>query len=211
MVLGFVLFCLVFDHIVWSFIFIYAALTHSNKKQHHFHHDCHCHGWVYYVVLLKYGFKICVISFDFYWTRNKVYIHLPFIVTQQQTTVPFYITHVLSSIDCRTPRLYHGSADLCEVDCNCGGIFSMGASGDCRAVVVIRGGRTPNRQCQLLISVVANIYKTWVMRQKVGVTSPVQCKYCTFLVMGQDTHWLFLLPYLHLCAWGQIGVGCVAC
>ena len=118
MVLRFVLFHLVFDHLVWWFIFIYSALTHSNKQKHHFHRDPHRHGWVYYIVLQKYIFKVCVISFDFYSTHYKVYIHLPWIITQIQKTLQLYITHVISSRELRKPILYQGSDDCCEEDCN---------------------------------------------------------------------------------------------
>ena len=114
MVIRFVLFWLDFDRIVWYSIFIYAALTHNAEQQHHFLCDFHCHGWVHYVVLQKYSFKVCVISFDFYSTHYKVYIHLPYIITQRRTTAPLNNTHVISSSACPTPKLYQGSADCCE-------------------------------------------------------------------------------------------------
>ena len=44
----------------------------------------------------------------------KVFIYLPFINTQRQTTAPFDITHVISSSDHRAPRLYQGLSDRCE-------------------------------------------------------------------------------------------------
>ena len=47
---------LVFDHPVWKFIYIYTALTHSEKKQQHFLHNCYCHGWVYYINTTKIWF-----------------------------------------------------------------------------------------------------------------------------------------------------------
>ena len=53
MVLRFVRFCLVFDHLDWYFISIYAALTHSDKQQHHFLCDFIRHGWVYHVDTTK--------------------------------------------------------------------------------------------------------------------------------------------------------------
>ena len=118
MVLRFVLFCLILGHIVWYFIFIYAALTNSNEPQHHFHSDRHRHGWVYHVVLQKYGFIVCLISFDFYSTYYKVFIYLPCINTQRRTTALINITLVLSYIDHRTPRRYQGSSSHCEGDCN---------------------------------------------------------------------------------------------
>ena len=113
MLLRFVLVCLVFDHNAWYFIFIYTALTHRDEPKHHFHRDRNYHRWVYNVVLEKYGFIVCAISFDLYSTHNKDYIYLPCINTQWQTTAPFNITHVLSSSDCQTPRLYQGSANHC--------------------------------------------------------------------------------------------------
>ena len=99
------------------------------------------------LILQKYGFKVCVILFVFYSTQYNVYIHIPCINTQQQTTATFDITHVISSRDLttlrqyqgfynwqttapfdithvilysnrRTPRLYQGSANCCERDHN---------------------------------------------------------------------------------------------
>ena len=61
----------------------------------------------------KYGFIVCVISFVFYSTCYKVYIFLSCINTHRRTVVPFDITHVLSSSDRQTPRLYQVSADCC--------------------------------------------------------------------------------------------------
>ena len=48
----------------------------------------------------------------------NAYIYLPCINTQRRTTSPCDITHIISSSDLRTPRLYQGSADSCEGDCN---------------------------------------------------------------------------------------------
>ena len=48
----------------------------------------------------------------------KVFIYLPSINTQQQTTAPFDITHIISSSDRQRPRLYQGSAYYCEGDRN---------------------------------------------------------------------------------------------
>ena len=59
-----------------------------------------------------------MISFDFYSTHYRFYIRLPCIITQQQTTAPFDITHALSSSDRQNPRLYQESADCCKVDRN---------------------------------------------------------------------------------------------
>ena len=64
----------------------------------------------------KYGFMICVISFDFYSAHYKVDIRLPCINTQQTTTALFDITNVISYSNYQTPRLYKGSADCCERD-----------------------------------------------------------------------------------------------
>ena len=66
------------------------------------------------LILQKYGFKVCVISFEFYWTHYKVYIHLPFINTQRWTTAPFPITNFISSIGHITQILYQGSVNCCE-------------------------------------------------------------------------------------------------
>ena len=55
-----------------------------------------------------------MISFDFYSTHYKVYIHLTYIITQWQTTAPLDITHIISSSDRQSPRLYQGSADCGE-------------------------------------------------------------------------------------------------
>ena len=99
-------------------MFIYVAITYRDEPKHHFHSDRPCHRWVYYVVLQKYGFIVCVISFDFYSTHYKDYMYLSCINTQWQTTAPFNINHVLSYRDPRTPRLYQGSASHCEGDCN---------------------------------------------------------------------------------------------
>ena len=70
------------------------------------------------LILQKYGFKVCVISFCFYSTHFKVYIHLPYINTQRQTTSPSNITPVISSSNRQTTGLYQGSADCCEGDRN---------------------------------------------------------------------------------------------
>ena len=66
------------------------------------------------LILRKYGFKVCVISFGFYSDHYKVYIHLPYINTQIRTPSTFDITHVISNSDCKMPRLYQGSDDYCE-------------------------------------------------------------------------------------------------
>ena len=54
----------------------------------------------------------------FFSTHYKVYIHLTCIITQLWKTAPSDITHVISSSNRQTPRLYHGWADCCEGDCN---------------------------------------------------------------------------------------------
>ena len=103
MVFWFLLFRLVFDHICLYLIFIYAALTHRDKQQHHFRRDCHSHGLLYYVVLWKYSFIVCVISFGFYSTHYKFYIRLPCINTQQRTTEPVDITRINTQQRTTTP------------------------------------------------------------------------------------------------------------
>ena len=67
------------------------------------------------LIIWKYGFKVCVILFGFYSTQFKVYIHLPCINTQRQTTSPFNITPDISSRNCQTTWLYQGSANNCKV------------------------------------------------------------------------------------------------
>ena len=57
-----------------------------------------------------------MISFDFYSTHYKVYIHLPCITKQRRKKSPFGIAHFISSSNFRTPRLYQGSANRCEGD-----------------------------------------------------------------------------------------------
>ena len=77
------------------------------------------------LILQKYGFKVCVISFDFYSTHYKVYIHLPCINSHRRTTAPFVITHVISSSNLQTPILYQGSDDCYEGYRNSGIIFLL--------------------------------------------------------------------------------------
>ena len=55
-----------------------------------------------------------MISFGFYSTHYKVYIHILCIRTERQTTESFNITHVISYSDNQTPILYQGSDDSCE-------------------------------------------------------------------------------------------------
>ena len=38
-----------FFYLILKFISIYPESTHSDK-QHHFLRDCHCHGWVHYIL-----------------------------------------------------------------------------------------------------------------------------------------------------------------
>ena len=68
------------------------------------------------LILQKYGFRVCVISFGFYSTHFKVYIHLTSIKKQRRTTAPFDNTPVIPSSDRRTTVLYQGSADCYEGD-----------------------------------------------------------------------------------------------
>ena len=70
------------------------------------------------LILQKYGFKVCVISFDLYPTNYIVHIHLPCINTQPQTTAPFNIIHVISNNNSQMPRSFQGSADVCDGDRN---------------------------------------------------------------------------------------------
>ena len=64
------------------------------------------------LLLQKYGYKVCVILFHY-----KTYIHLPCVNTQQITTEPFNITHVISCSDRQTTILCQGSIHCCEGDC----------------------------------------------------------------------------------------------
>ena len=82
-VLRFVRYHLVFDHHVWKFIFIYAALTHSDKNIIIFFVIAFFTAELTMLILHKYGFKVSVILFGFYSTRYKAYIHLPWINTQK--------------------------------------------------------------------------------------------------------------------------------
>ena len=59
-----------------------------------------------------------MISFGFYSSYFKVYIHLPCINTQRKTTEPFYNTPVISSSNHQTTGLYQESADHFEGDRN---------------------------------------------------------------------------------------------
>ena len=70
------------------------------------------------LILIKYGFKVCVILFDLYSTHFKVYIHLPCINTRQRTTSPFDNTSVISFSDHQKTGLYQGEADRCDRDRN---------------------------------------------------------------------------------------------
>ena len=70
------------------------------------------------LILQKYGFKVCVISFGFYSTHFKVYIHLPCINTQRRTAATFDITPVISSSNHQTKIIYQGSANHREGYCN---------------------------------------------------------------------------------------------
>ena len=79
--------------------------------------------------------------------------------------------------------------------------------GDHRSVVDSKRDLSPNRWRIPLITIVDNIYKPWVMRQKVCGVSPMQCKYWTLLAMVQAPHWLLVVPCLHLHTWYQGGGG----
>ena len=111
-------YCLVFIRFILKFISIYPVSTHRDKQHHHFLRDIHCHGLVYYVVLQKYGFKVYVISFGFYSTHFKFYIHLSCINKQRRTTSPFDYTPLISSSNHSNTGIYQGLAYRCEVDCN---------------------------------------------------------------------------------------------
>ena len=74
--------------------------------------------------------------------------------------------------------------------------FLIGASGDRRAVEDSKGYWDPNRWQISIIMTVANIYRLWVLWQKVCEVSPMQWQSWNFLVMGQAPNWMFLLPSL---------------
>ena len=59
-----------------------------------------------------------MISFGFYSTHFKVYIKLPCINTQRQTTATFNGTTIISFSERQKTGLYQGSADRCEGDRN---------------------------------------------------------------------------------------------
>ena len=82
----------------------------------------------------------------------------------------------------------------------------MGDSRDSSAVVDSKGDHILNRWWLPLIATVANIYNPWGLHQKDCGVSTMKCKYWNFLALGQDPHWLCLLPYLNICAWDQ-GLG----
>ena len=60
------------------------------------------------LILWKYRFKVCVISFGFYSFHFKVYIHLICINTQQRTRAPFDKTSGISSRNHQKTGLYEG-------------------------------------------------------------------------------------------------------
>ena len=88
---------------------------------------------------------------------------------------------------------------------------SMGASRDRRYTMDSEGVFTHNRWWLTIIVTVDNIYNPWLFCQKSCVVSLMQWYSFTFLEMKQDPHWLLFLPYLHLFAWDQGGMGGVAC
>ena len=107
----------------WSYclkfyIHLRCSNTHRRRTTPFFSVVSIVTGELNMLIILKYGFKVCVISFGFYLIHYKVYIHLHCINTQWQKTAPFDITHIISSIKRQTPRLYQGSTYCCEVDCN---------------------------------------------------------------------------------------------
>ena len=64
MVLRFVRYGLVFDHLVWKFVSIYTVLQHNNKQQHNFFVMAIVTCEFTMLILQKFGFKIGVISFN---------------------------------------------------------------------------------------------------------------------------------------------------
>ena len=84
-----------FDHLVRNFISIYAALTQINKNHVSFFVIAIDMGEFIMLMLQKYGYKVLVISFGSYSTHYKLYLNLPCINTQLQTTAPVDTTHVI--------------------------------------------------------------------------------------------------------------------
>ena len=64
----------------------------------------------------KNTFLWCVWFFFFNSTHYKLYIHIPCIITQRQTTATLHGNRVLSSCYRQTPIMYQESADHCEGD-----------------------------------------------------------------------------------------------
>ena len=60
------------------------------------------------LILQKYGFKVCVISFGFYSTHFKVYTRVPSINTHRQTTALLDETPVISYSDHQTTGIFQG-------------------------------------------------------------------------------------------------------
>ena len=113
------------DYFVWFLIILFDSLYSSTLHKHTVNNN----NTIFFVIIIirgdftmliqhKYGFKVCVIYFYFYSAHYKVYIHLPCINTQQQTTYSFDITSIISSSNRQTSRLYKGSANCCEGDRN---------------------------------------------------------------------------------------------
>ena len=97
-VLRFVWYPLKSIQLFFKFIFIYPASTNSKEQHHHFLHDHHCHRWVYHIYTTKVWFLGLCDKVDIYSTRLKVYIYLPSINTQQQTTASFSLWLPLSQV-----------------------------------------------------------------------------------------------------------------
>ena len=92
-------------NIVWFLIILFESLypltlhqhTATNNSTNLFVIDI-VTGEFTILILWKYGFKVCIISFGFCSSHFKVYIHLPCINTQRQTTAPFSLWLPLSRV-----------------------------------------------------------------------------------------------------------------
>ena len=86
-----------FCDIVWFLIILFSSLYPFTLHQHTVTNNstiflviANDTGEFTILILQKYGFKFCMISFGFYLSRFKVYIRLPCINTQRRTTATFF-------------------------------------------------------------------------------------------------------------------------
>ena len=110
---------------VWFLIILFDSLHSSTLHKHTMTNNNTIfllitifRGEFTMLIQQKYGFKVYVISINFYSAHIKVYIHLPCINTHPQKTASFDITNIISYREFQIPRLYKGSANFCEGDRN---------------------------------------------------------------------------------------------